>query len=185
MRRIDLEEPVPAGTHAKSLCQAYAWHAILEVGSLKREVAVAIENFLYACHAGKIVVHAHDVDHGLLTAIEGEGLVLHTLGNHVDLWQLTDLHEHGIVGRRHLALHGNDLELRVKVGEERSDQVMEAVEHAEHDDQSHRSHRHTHHRDDGYDVYGVGALLREQVTSGYEERKVEPHFFSSESMCSI
>ena len=150
---------------------------------MQRERALAVEYGAYARELLEVVVHTHDMYHGLMPGVHGQSLVLDALRGHIHLRKLLDAREHGVVSGRRLALDGHHLELRVEGGEERRHEVMEPVEHAQHYHHGHGGHGHAGHGDGRYHIYGIGALLGEQVAACYEER--QRHCFSSESMCSM
>ena len=110
---------------------------------------------------GEIIVDTFDDDHGLATAIDGEGHVFHALSGYLDLGQLSYLCQHRVVGSHSLTLFGHHLQLRVEGGEEGSNEVVEPIKHAEGDDQGHRSHSHTNYGNATDDINGMSGFLRE------------------------
>ena len=139
---------------------------------MQLEGALAEEYFAYVRQLVEVVFHTLYADHGLPAFVDGQGLVFNRLRGHVDLWQLPDAGQYGVVGRGRLALYGRDLQLWVEGREERGHQVAEAVEHAQCDHQGHRGHGHAHHGDAADEVDDVGRLLREEVSACYVERKI-------------
>ena len=65
---------------------------------MKAEIAVTNQDLLDMGQLVEIIVDALDHDHHLTTLVDGQGLILYTLGSDLDLGQLADLREHRIVG---------------------------------------------------------------------------------------
>ena len=123
-----------------------------------------------------------------MTIIDGKCLILDALGGYLDLWQLTDLREHGVIGCDGLSLHGHDLQLGIEGGEEGGHEIVEAIEDTEGNDQGHRGYSDTYDGDGTDDIDGIGGFLREEIPTGYEKReyeKREVHFltFSGVRLC--
>ena len=106
-----------------------------------------------------------------MTIIDGKCLILDALGGYLDLWQLTDLREHGVIGCDGLSLHGHDLQLGIEGGEEGGHEIVEAIEDTEGNDQGHRGYSDTYDGDGTDDIDGIGGFLREEIPTGYEKRE--------------
>ena len=48
--------------------------------------AIALQNAADVGQGVEVVLHALEVDHGLTTVIDGQGLVFHAFCGHIDLW---------------------------------------------------------------------------------------------------
>ena len=181
---IDLQRRVVGIAGGELFCQTDARDAIVHIGSMEAELTVANQNLVDMGELVEVVVDTFDDHHRLAAVVDGQGLILDALGGHLDLGQLTDLGEDGIVGGNGLALNGGDLQLRVERGEEGGHKVVEAIEDTEGDDKGHGGDGDTYDGDAADDVDSVGRLLGEEITPGNEKRKVH-YFFNSSSMRSI
>lgn len=148
--------------------ELYAHDAIVEVGGVEAEFAVAVENVGDAGKVAEIVVDTLDGYHRLLVLVYSQRIVLDTLGGNIHIRQLAYAGEQRVVGRSSLALDRRNLYLRVKAGKQCGYQVVETVEGAEHDDQRHRSHGDSDNRDEADDIDGVGTLLGKEIAPGDE-----------------
>ena len=142
---------------------------------MQLELAIAIDDFVDVRQLREVVVDTFHRHHRLMTFIDGERHFFYRLRCHINLRQLANLREHGVVARRILSFHGHHLQLRVELREERCHEVVEAVEHAQHDNQCHCSHDDACHRDHRDHVDGIRRLLRKEVASRYVEGKIHGH----------
>ena len=165
---IDAQRVGPTGAERELLGELYAHDAVVEVGGVEAEFAVAVENVGDAGEVAEIVVDTLDGYHRLLVLIYSQRIVLDTLGGNIHIRQLAYAGEQRVVGRSRLAFDRRNLYLRVKAGKQCGHQVVEAVEGAEHDDQRHRSHGDSDDRDEADDIDGVGTLLGKEIAPGDE-----------------
>ena len=121
----------------------------------------------------EVVLHTLDYHHGLAVAVCGKSHVLKCLGGNLHFGHLTNFGEQRVVGRSCLALHGDNLQLRVDISEERCHKIVETIEHTECNHQCHGGYGNAHGTYAAYDVDGMRTLLGEEVAAGYEKRKVQ------------
>ena len=97
------------------LGELYAHDAVVEVGGVEAEFAVAVENVGDAGKVAEIVVDTLDGYHRLLVLVYSQRIVLDTLGGNIHIRQLAYAGEQRVVGRSRLALYGYYLQLRVDI----------------------------------------------------------------------
>ena len=153
---IDVQRLIVGIASGKLLRQSDAKDAVIHIGCMKAEITLTNQDLLDMGQLVEIIIDALDHDHHLTTLVDGQGLILYTLGSDFDLRQLTDLREHRIVGSDRFALYGGNLQLWIEGGEEGGYEVVEAIEDAEGDDESHRGNSYTNDRDAADDIDSVG-----------------------------
>ena len=130
----------------------------------------------------EVIGNTHYGHHMLLSARYHHSLPLYHRSIDGYTGQLLQLLQAPIISLNSISLSKGNTQLRVKSRKEAGHEVVEAIEDTEGTHQRHGGNSHTYHRNTADDIYGIVALLAEDIPAGYEEGEV--HFFSNSSMCS-
>ena len=130
---------------------------------------ITIAYIFYSGKAFKVIIHAFDINHGLIISVYSESLFLNTLTNHIYHVKRPDFLHQRIISTESLTYRRSQFYLRVKRSKECSHEVTEAIKHTQHHHHSGSGHCNSYHRDKRDDIYYICSFLREQITSGYKE----------------
>ena len=139
---------------------------------MKFEAPVTLDDFPDMSQTVEVILDTFHLDHQLAVLIDSQCLVFQAFCCHLNLRQLANLGQYGIVGWGCLTLDGGHLQLRIHLGEQRGHHVMKSVEHAQRYHQGHRSYGNSYDGDAADDVDGMSRLLGEEVASCDVKREV-------------
>ena len=72
---------------------------------MKTEISITDQDLFYMSQLIEVIINALDHHHRLTTIIDCQCLILHTLRRHLDLGQLSDLSQYGIICRNRLSFN--------------------------------------------------------------------------------
>ena len=99
---VDLYRLFVGIARTELLGQTESEDAVVHVGGMEAELTVTNQDLIDMRKLVEVVIDTLDDDHRLTTVIDRQCLILDTFRGHLDLRQLADLREQGIVGRHGL-----------------------------------------------------------------------------------
>ena len=156
LRSVDGQRILVGDARAQRLRQTDAQRTIVHVGSVEHKLAVADEYLVDMRQTVETVVNTFNGNHSLTSTKDGQCLVFQTVSGHIDLWQLANLRQHGVISVNCLTLYRRHLQLGVERCEERRHEVVKAVEYRQRNDQRHRGYDNADDGDGTDDVDGIG-----------------------------